>query len=132
MILSGHGVAQAVMVVLEKKKKKEMTEWSDVRSEITSKIVEEAEAFDATAKSKKEKWVDGKKIVKGLDSEEVPRPPCDVTQDCQGTPRRNTATRGRRAKPSTRYEPMPPRPRPRALSTAASLLCLALVSSRRW
>jgi len=64
-------VMQSVMVLLEKKKKKELSEWQEVRAEINTKIVDDAVKFDATAKSKKEKWVDSKKSVKGLDSEEV-------------------------------------------------------------
>jgi len=64
-------VMKSVMVVLEKKKLKELKEWQDVRALIGNKLVEDATALDATAKSKKEKWVDGKKSIKGLDSEAV-------------------------------------------------------------
>ena len=64
-------VMQSVMVVLEKKKLKALGEWNDVRSEIKDKIIDDATAIDATAKSKKEKWVDSKKGLKGLDAEDV-------------------------------------------------------------
>jgi len=63
-------VMKAVLVLLDRKAKA-LPEWKEVRAEITIKLVDECLAMDASAKSKKEKWVDSKKCVKGLDTEEV-------------------------------------------------------------